>query len=99
MEEIKLRLEDFRELYKATAKWPLPLRHLALGFLYWLETKFIDAKTKAAVDRALSEYERLVPLTSTPVPVITEKPSEVEGLPEMRITAPWYERTTTRTED
>ena len=96
---MKLRLQEFREMYRATKRWPLPLRHLALGFLYWLETKFIDAKTKAEVERALSEYERLVPLVEIPEPIITEKPSQIEGLPELEIRAPWYEPPTTRTED
>lgn len=99
MEQQKLRLEEFREMYRATAKWPPPIRFLVYGFLYWLETKFIDAKTKAEVERAISEYERLVPLTSTPVPILTEKPSEVEGLPELEIRAPWYESRTTTTEN
>lgn len=95
----KLRLEEFRAIYRETRGWPPPIRFLLLGFLYWLETQYIDAKAKAEVEKAVAKYNNLIPPYQPIEPILIEKPSQVEGLPEMRITAPWYERSTTRTED
>lgn len=94
--EFKFRLEEFRQIDKLISTWPLWIRAIVRGWLFWLEDKVIEAKVTEAVDQAIEEYEKLVPPEPTiPKPIITEKPSEVEGLPELRITAPWYEPTST----
>jgi hypothetical protein len=96
----RLRLAEFRVLYK-TWKRGIPwLDHLLLGLLVWLETKLIDARVKAEVDEAIREYETLheIPMPDMVTPIYTEKPSASANshsetstsLPEMRLTAPWY---------
>lgn len=96
--DIRFRLEEFKVLDKAICGLPLPLRVVIQGWLYWLETKFIEARAIAAVDKAIEDYNNLKLDPPVPQPIITETPSAIEGLPEMRITAPWYERSTTRKE-
>jgi hypothetical protein len=91
--EQKLRLNEFKALYKAW-KTKIPwVDHLLLGLLYWFEEKLIDNRVKVEVDEAIKEYETLheVPMPDMVTPVYTEKPSETStSLPEMRLTAPWY---------
>ena len=92
----KFRLEEFRQIDQAISVWPLWIRVIIRGWLFWLEEKVIEVKVTAAVDQAIQEYNKLIPTEPTlPQPIITEKPSEIEGLPELRITAPWYESTNT----
>ena len=90
---MKLRLNEFKVLYKAW-KTSVPwLDHLILGLLVWLERKLIDYRVKTTVDEAIKEYETLheVPMSNMVSPVYTEKLSETSvSLPEMRLTAPWY---------
>ena len=96
MEQKRLRLAEFRVLY-CTWKRGVPwLDHLLLGLLVWLEEKLIDARVKVEVDEAIREYETLheVPMPDMVTPVYTEKPSDTPtSLPEMRLTAPWYDVT------
>ena len=103
MEQKRLRLAEFHVLYR-TWKRGIPwLDHLILGLLVWLETKLIDARVKVEVDEAIREYETLheVPMPDMVTPVYTEKPSDTSiarseqatSLPEMRLTAPWYDVT------
>ena len=91
--EQKLRLNEFKTLYKAW-KTKIPwVDHLLLGLLVWLETKLIDNRVKVEVDEAIKEYETFheVPMPDMVTPVYTEKPSDMStSLPEMRLTAPWY---------
>jgi hypothetical protein len=85
--------ERFRELYSLGRMWPAWVRFLWLGLLVWLEEKYIDQITEQRVTEAVSEwYEQEQTLHPDPQPVITESPSEVPGLPELRITAPWVDR-------
>ena len=91
--EQKLRLNEFKALYKAW-KTKIPwVDHLLLGLLYWIEEKLINNRVKVEVDEAIKEYETLheVPMLDMVSPVYTEKPSDTStSLPEMRLTAPWY---------
>ena len=91
--EQRLKLAEFRALYK-TWKRGIPwLDHLLLGLLVWLEEKLIDARVKVEVDEAIKEYETLHPFVP-PSPVYTETPSKTSTrLPEMRLRAPWYDDT------
>lgn len=72
--EQKLRLNEFKALYKAW-KTKIPwVDHLLLGLLYWLEEKLIDNRVKVEVDEAIKEYETLheVPMPDMVTPVYTE---------------------------
>jgi len=88
--EQKLRLNEFKALYKAW-KTKIPwVDHLLLGLLVWLESKLIDNRVRVELDEAIKEWETLQP-PSIQSPVYTEKPSDTStSLPEMRLTAPWY---------
>ena len=94
--EQRLRLQEFRVLYN-TWKRGIPwLDHLILGLLVWLEEKLIDARVKVEVDEAIKEYETLheAPMPDMVTPVYTERPVDTStSLPEMRLTAPWYDVT------
>jgi hypothetical protein len=90
--EQRLKLEEFRVLYR-TWKRGIPwIDHLILGLLVWLEEKLIDARVKVEVDQAIEEYKKIeTPMPDMVTPIYTEKPSDTStSLPEMRLTAPWY---------
>ena len=88
--EQKLKLNEFKALYKAWKTGVPPLDHLLLSLLVWIEQKLIDNRVKTEVDEAIKTWETLQP----PPPVsfiVTEKPSDTSTrLPEMRITSAWY---------
>ena len=85
-----LKLEEFRSLYRRSSRgWPIWAKHLLLGFLVWLETRYIDAKAKAEVDRAIAELD--LP-SQTHVPFTFFDDGEV-----MSITADFYQPTHDRT--
>lgn len=87
----KLRLEEFKSLYRSLRRGIPWLDHLILGLLVWLEELVIEARVKETVDRAINEYEQVDPVeVSLPEPVYTEVDSPTsELLPEMRLQAPW----------
>ena len=95
--EPKLRLNEFKILYKAWSRGIPGSRfsgqwwdHLLLGLLYWLEEKIIDHRIKVEVDKAVETVE-LPPLPDYVTPVYTEQPGEGSlGFSEMRLSAPWY---------
>lgn len=93
--EQRLRLQEFRVLYKTWKRGVPWLDHLILGLLVWLEEKLIDARVKAEVDTAIEEYKKIEPpVTDYVTPIYTEKPSDTStSLPEMRLTAPWHDVT------
>jgi hypothetical protein len=87
----ELRLNEFKDLYKAWKKGIPSWDHLLLAVLYWVEEHYIDVKARNAVDKAIKE----VVLPSMPdcvTPIYRENPSDTStSLPEMRLTAPWYD--------
>ena len=92
MEQRKLRLNEFKELYKALKTGVVWLDYLLFSFVYWLEEKVINVRVENEVDGAIKEYEtlHLEPMPDMVSPVYTESPSETSvNLPEMRLTAPW----------
>jgi len=90
---MELKLAEFKALYKAWKTGVPPLDHLLLSLLVWLEQKLIDQRVKMEVDEAIKEWETLQS-TDLLSPVVTEKPSNTSTkLPELRITAPWYDDT------
>lgn len=90
--EQKLRLKEFKELYKRLKKDVVWFDYLLFGLLFCIEGILIDLKVQRAVDAALEQIE--LPTDDYVTPVITEKPSEGStSLSEVRITAPWYKET------
>ena len=82
----KLKLGELKDIARAT---PKPVRWAMVWFLLWLEPKYIDYKSKQAVDAALRQYNKVFG-TDINVIIDNEKPitrtkSEVEGLDDMSI--------------
>ena len=94
----ELRLNEFKDLYKTWKKGIPWWDHLLLGVLRWLEDKYIDVKARNAVDEAIKEVV-LPPMPDCVTPIYRETPSKTSiarseqatSLPEMRLTAPWYD--------
>ena len=81
---IPFRLNQF----KTIAKWldnklPGPLAYFLKGWLYRLETLFIEAKVLAAVETAIAPHKPSEP--SITEPTFTSQPSEVDGLDIIQI--------------
>ena len=91
--EQRLRLAEFKALYKTLKTGTTWVDHLLLGLLYWLEEKLINNRVKVEVDEAIKEFETLhkESLPDLVSPVYTEEPSKTStSLPDMRLSAPWY---------
>ena len=88
--EQKLRLNEFKTLYKAWSRGIPSWDHLVFAILWWLEEKIIDHRVKTTVDEAIKEVV-LPPMPDCVTPVYRESPGEAStSFPEMRLTAPWY---------
>ena len=88
--EQKLRLNEFKTLYKAWSRGIPWWDHLIFGCLWWLEEKIIDYRIKVEIDKAVKSVE--MPVQDCVTPVYTETPVETSArFPEMRLSAPWYE--------
>ena len=88
----KLNLNEFKVLYKSL-KRGLPdwAAFLLLGFLVWIEERFIQQRVTATVDQAIAEYEQVdPPEVVVPPPVYSE--TGTDFFDEMRLTAPWVDR-------
>jgi len=86
--EQRLRLNEFKALYK-TLKTNTPwVDHLLLGVLVFIENILINNRVKVELDEAIKEWEDTLP--PPPPPIYTETPSDTSTkLPEMRLRAPW----------
>jgi hypothetical protein len=105
--ERRLRLNEFKELYKALKTGVVIIDYLFFSFIYWLENKVIENRSQQVVDEAIARYratsKELYSLHPNDAvsPVYTEEPSASANshsdtstrLPEMRLTAPWYDDT------
>lgn len=88
-----LRLNEFRTLYRFLRRgWPDWAAFLLLGFLVWVEERFIQQRVTTTVDEAIEEYETLhsPPEVVVPPPVYSE--TGTDFFDEMRLTAPWVDR-------
>lgn len=87
----KLRLNDFKDLYRALKRDAPWFNHLLFALIIWLEEFVIAYRVKEAVKDAIQEYELIdSPVVSLPQPIYTEMDSPTsELLPEMRLQAPW----------
>jgi hypothetical protein len=90
--EQKLLLNEFKTLHKAlTRNMPPWASFLLLGFLVWVEERFIQQRVTRTVDEAIAEYEQVdPPEVVIPPPVYSETGSDF--FDEMRLTAPWVDR-------
>jgi hypothetical protein len=88
----QLKLNEFKTLYRVLKQGLPPwLSFLVLGFLVWVEEKFIDIRIKTEVDKAIKEYEKVdPPKVVLPEPVYSETGDDF--FDEMRLTAPWMDR-------
>ena len=92
---IKFRLNEFRDIAKwLDKKLPAALSFFLKGWLYGLETAYIDAKTSAAIEKGIAPHRPSDPLIEAPSH--HSEPSEVEGLDVIGYT---YEFTRTRDEN
>jgi hypothetical protein len=89
----RLLTNRFKEIYGLSRLWLVWARHLFLGFLVWLEEVWIAQLTEQNVTKAIEKWHRqedlVNPTQSWTDAKIEEKPSEVPGLSELRIRAPW----------
>lgn len=78
----QLLLERFREIAFAV---PRQYRWIAVWILLYLEPLYIEYVTRKTVDDAVQEYHKQMDALEPPSYTIESKPSEVEGLDEIRI--------------
>ena len=77
--KIEFRLNEFRDVAKwLDGKLPMPLAFFLKGYLYQLETWYIAAKARAAVEKGIAPHVPPTPLVAPPE--YHSEPSEVEGL-------------------
>lgn len=89
----QLKLNEFKTLYRVLKRGLPPwASFLLLGFLVWVEERFIDYRVTTTVDEAIKTYETLhsPPEVVIPPPVYSETGSDF--FDEMRLTAPWVDR-------
>jgi hypothetical protein len=89
----QLKLNEFKTLHRVLSRGLPPwASFLLLGFLVWVEERFIQQRVTNTVDEAIEEYETLhLPKEVViPPPVYSETGSDF--FDEMRLTAPWVDR-------
>jgi hypothetical protein len=89
----QLKLNEFKTLHRVLSRGLPPwASFLLLGFLVWVEERFIQQRVTNTVDEAIEEYETLhsPPDVVLPPPVYSETGSDF--FDEMRLTAPWVDR-------
>jgi hypothetical protein len=88
--------QRFRDLYALGSMWPKWLRFLWLGLVVWLEGKYLDVVIEQQVLEAISDWHtdegQLNPVTTWKDVKTEVLPSDVPGLPTLRISAPWVDR-------
>lgn len=95
MYHVEFRLNEFKEIGRwLDGKFPGPVAFFLKGWVYGLETAYIAAKARAAVEKAIAPHIPPEPVVEPPS-YLTE-PSEVEGLDTNSFT---YGFTRTREED
>ena len=89
---IKFSLGEFKALGRWLDKSLPPLfAWIVKAFAKGLERRYIHAKVQSSVEVAIARYRASEePLRADPV--VTETPSEVEGLPNISIKAPWTQK-------
>lgn len=89
----KLKLNVFKGIYDSCKTRNPIIDFFIFSLLFWLEERYIEYKTKVAIDVAEIEYHHEMDKIEKDwkeSAIITETKSETsELLPELRIQAPW----------
>ena len=86
----QLKLNEFKALHKwLTQNMPDWLAFLVLGFLVWVEERFINQRIKTEIDSAIKEYEKEEEVVNPSVPDPLYSETGDGFFDEMRLTAPW----------
>lgn len=92
---IEFRLNGFKKIAEwLDEQFSKPLAFFLKGWLYALESAWIDAKTSAAIEKGIAPHKPPPPVIEAPRRL--SEPSEVEGLDVIGYT---YEFTRTRDKD
>lgn len=84
--------------YTKSKRWAnkqkFPINHLALGFIEWLREKWVDGKVDLEMASVDKQTEEIVTQWEKDErkPIVEERVSDVEGLPTLRISAPFVDR-------
>ena len=90
LREPKLLLNEFQVLYKVLKRGLPPwASFLLLGFLVWVEERFIQQRVTNTVDEAIEEYETLHLPKEVVIPPAVYSETGSDFFDEMRLTAPW----------
>ena len=82
----------FTKANRWAQKQKFPINHLAMGLIVWLWEKWVDGKVQmemASVDKQAEEIVKQWEEEEKQESIIESKPSEVEGLDDISIHAPW----------
>lgn len=89
----KLKLNIFKGIYDTCKTGNLIIDFFIFSLLFWLEERYIEYKTKVAIDVAEIDYHHEMDKIEKDwkeAAVITETKSDTSVLlPEIRIQAPW----------
>jgi len=89
----QLKLNEFKALHKwLTQNMPDWLAFLVLGFLVWVEERFINQRIKTEIDSAIKEYEKEEEVVNPSVPDPLYSDTGDGFVDEMRLSAPWVDR-------
>jgi hypothetical protein len=81
----KFRLNEFRDIARwLDKKLPGPLAFFLKGWLYGLESSYINAKAVAAIEKGIAPFTPSDPVVEPPT--YHSEPSEVEGLDIINLT-------------
>jgi len=82
--------------YTKSKRWAnkqkFPINHLALGLIEWLWERWIDGRVEmemTSVDKQAEEIKKQWEEEEKQEPITESKPSEVEGLDDISIKAPY----------
>lgn len=87
--EDPLKIKELQTFYRRAKAILHPAwSHLLLGFLVWVQNKYLERKVTATVDQAIKEWEQQQQPPSVPPPVYSE--AGPGFFDEIRLTAPWH---------
>ena len=83
-DKVLFKTSTFKKLGKIISSiFPAPIAWVLKAYLFDFEIKYLETKTKLTVDKAIADYKK--DLDKIAKPVVTKKPSEVDGLFDMEI--------------
>ena len=82
--KVAFKTSTFKKLGKIISSiFPAPIAWILMAYLFDFEDKYLETKTKLAVDKAIADYKK--DLDELPKTIVTKKPSEVDGLFDIEI--------------